>query len=254
MAFNFFLAVFPALLFLFTLIAYIPIDQFHDEIIEVIAVFLPPNAFDLMLGTINDILKNQNAGLLSFGFIAAIYFSSNGFANMISAFDLDVDRKFQRNWFNIRLKSFGLTFLVSIILITTIVVSITMDYSVAYLEGIAWIKSSWLEFSLRFLEYFLVIALVYFIFSSLYYFGSSKVSEWKFFSPGSSLATFLSILTTYGFTLYVENFNSYNKLYGSIGTILVMMVLIYFNSFVVLIGFELNRSIDKAELKLRSEE
>ncbi|MFY0643229.1 MAG: YihY/virulence factor BrkB family protein [Bacteroidia bacterium] len=247
LAFNFFLALFPTIIFLFTLIAYIPIADFHDEIVGILEVFLPPNAFELLLGTINDILKNQNAGLLSFGFIAALYFASNGFANMISAFDLDVDRKFQRNWFNIRLKSFGLTFLVTSLLVTSIVVSISIDYSIWYLAELPWIKSSWIPFILKLVEYVIVIALVYFIFSSLYYFGSSKVSSWKFFSPGSTLATFLSLLTTYAFTLYVENFNSYNKLYGSIGTILVIMVLIFFISFVVLIGFELNKSIDKAD-------
>ncbi len=247
LAFNFFLALFPAIIFLFTLIAYIPIDDFHGEIIAYIDRFLPPSAFDLLIDTINDILKNQNAGLLSFGFVAALYFASNGFANMISAFDLDVDRKFQRNWFNIRLKSFGLMFLVTSILLTTIVVSLTVDYSLVYLEGISWIKYSWIQLAVKVLEFILTVMLVYLIFSSLYYFGSSKVASWKFFSPGSTLATFLALITTYGFTLYVENFNSYNKLYGSIGTILMIMVLFFFNSFVVLIGFELNKSIDKVE-------
>lgn len=247
LAFNFFLALFPTIIFLFTLIAYIPIADFHGEIIAYISHFLPPNAFDLMQDTINDILKNQNAGLLSFGFIAAMYFASNGFANMISAFDLDVDRKFQRNWFNIRLKSLAITFLVTVILVTVAVLSLTINYSLVYLEKFSWINDDYIAFALRSIEYVSTILLVYLVYSALYYFGSSKVSSWKFFSPGSTLATFLSLVTTYGFTLYVENFNSYNKLYGSIGTILVIMVLIFFNSFVVLIGFELNKSIDKVE-------
>lgn len=247
LAFNFFLALFPTIIFLFTLIAYIPVADFHDQILTIVERFLPPSAFELLLETIQDILKNQNAGLLSFGFIAALYFASNGFANMISAFDLDVDRKYQRNWFNIRLKAFGLTFLVTSILLTVIVVSISINYSIVYVEKIRWIQHEWISAGLKFMEYGLTFLLVYLIFSSCYYFGSSKVAKWKFFSPGSTLATILSLITTYGFTLYVENFNSYNKLYGSIGTILVIMVLIFFNCFVVLIGFELNKSIDKVE-------
>ncbi|MBR9859611.1 YihY/virulence factor BrkB family protein [bacterium] len=247
LAFNFFIAVFPAIIFLFTLIAYIPIDDFHDEIILWIQKFLPPTAFEFMLTTIEDILKNQNAGLLSFGFIAAIYFSSNGFANMMSAFDANTERKYQRNWLNIRMKSIGLTILVVSILITTIVLSLTFSYGISFLEDFDWIKASFLQVVLKVLEYVLTITLVYLVFSALYYFGSSKVSQWRFFSAGSTLATVLCLITTYGFTIYVENFNSYNKLYGSIGTLLMLLFLFYFVSFVVLIGFELNRSIDKVE-------
>jgi membrane protein len=99
---------------------------------------------------------------------------------------------------------------------------------------------------LKIAEYSLTVFLIYFTFSSIYFFGSNKGSEWLFFSAGSTVATILSIVSTYGFRLYVENFDSYNKLYGSVGTLLVLMILIYVNSFVVLIGFELNRSIDKA--------
>lgn len=247
LAFNFFLAIFPAIIFLFTLVAYIPIKDMHGQILQFIEAFLPPNAFELVLETITDILNNQNAGLLSFGFIAALYFSSNGFANMISAFDEEEDKKFKRNWFDIRLKSFGLSFLVVSILVSVITVSLTVNYTLGYLGQISWVENHWIEWGLIALNYFLTIMLVYLIFSSLYYFGSSKTAKWKFFSAGSTVATVLSILTTYGFTLYVENFNSYNKLYGSIGTILVLMILIYFNCFVVLIGFELNKSIDKVE-------
>ena len=99
---------------------------------------------------------------------------------------------------------------------------------------------------LNIIEFTLTVALVYFIFSSLYFFGSNKGAQWRFFSAGSTVATILSIVSTWGFGIYVENFNSYNKLYGSVGTLLVLMILIYVNCFVVLIGFELNRSIDKA--------
>ena len=108
------------------------------------------------------------------------------------------------------------------------------------------IDDAFTKFALTAIEYILTVSLVYFIFSSLYYFGSNKGSEWRFFSAGSTVATLLSIISTLGFRLYVENFNSYNKLYGSVGTLLVLMILIYVNCFVVLIGFELNRSIDKA--------
>ena len=246
LAFNFFLAIFPLIIFLFTLIPYIPIDNFQEQITTFLERLLPHNAFEFLNETIQDIISNQNAGLLSFGFIAALYFASNGFASMLSAFDIGVDKTLQRNWFDIRLKSTGLLLLVVSILLTTILISITFQFSFNYLEDSTDVSQNVMHLLLKLIEYGLTLLLVYFIFSSLYFFGSDRGTKWRFFSAGSTLATFLSVVTTYGFTKYVENFNSYNKLYGSVGTLLVLMVLIYFNSFVVLIGYELNKSIDKA--------
>jgi membrane protein len=246
LAFNFFIAIFPLIIFLFTLIPYIPIENLEGLITGFIRNFLPTNAFYFVNETITDIVTNQNAGLLSFGFIAALYFSSNGFASMLSAFDTGVESVLQRNWFDIRLKSVILLFLVVSLLITTALLSITFNYGFNFLDGQVTINDNLTKFVLSTIEYILTLSLIYFIFSSLYYFGSNKGSEWRFFSAGSTVATLLSILSTWGFRVYVENFNSYNKLYGSVGTLLVLMILIYVNCFVVLIGFELNRSIDKA--------
>ncbi len=246
LAFNFFIAIFPLIIFLFTLIPYIPIDSFGEQITALLAIFLPDNAYSFMKDTIDDIVNNQNAGLLSFGFVAALYFASTGFANMLSAFEVGIETKLRRSWIATRIKSTGILVLVVSILITTILVSILFQYSIDYIEGKTAVNEAVMRFTLLAVEYFLTVVLVYLIFSSLYYFGSSRATKWRFFSAGSTLATILSILTTYGFTKYVENFNSYNKLYGSVGTLLVLMILIFFNCFVVLIGFELNKSIDKA--------
>lgn len=246
LAFNFFIALFPLIIFLFTLIPYIPVDNLQELITNYINKFLPDNASAFLNETIQDILTNQNAGLLSFGFIAALYFSSNGFASMLSAFDSGVDHNLQRNWFDIRLKSVGLLFLVISILLTTILLSITFNYGLGLIENQVEINDTITTFLLKIVENILNLSLIYFIYSSLYYFGSNRGSEWRFFSAGSTVATVLSIVATFGFSKYVENFNSYNKLYGSVGTLLVLMLLIFFNCFVVLIGFELNRSIDKA--------
>lgn len=254
LAFNFFIALFPLIIFLFTLIPYVPVDNLEMLITEFIQKFLPEKAFEFVNETITDIVTNQNAGLLSFGFIAALYFSSNGFASMLAAFDTGIESKLQRNWFDIRLKSVILLFLVVSLLITTILLSITFNYGVNFLDDQVSINDTFTKFVLNTVEYILTGSLVYFIYSSLYYFGSNKGAEWRFFSAGSTVATLLSIVTTYGFRLYVENFNSYNKLYGSVGTLLVLMILIYVNCFVVLIGFELNRSIDKAGLHSKNSE
>jgi membrane protein len=246
LAFNFFIALFPLIIFLFTLIPYIPVTNLEWLIMNFISKVLPANASDFLSETIRDILTNQNAGLLSFGFIAALYFASNGFASLIAAFDQGVHYKFQRNWFDVRLKSVGLLFLVVILLISTLVLNITFNFGLDLIENNLTLTDSFDILLVQFIEVMLTIALVYFTFSSIYYFGSNKETSWHYFTPGSTVATILSLCTTYGFRVYVENFNSYNKLYGSVGTLLVLMLLIYFNCFVILIGYELNRSIDKA--------
>jgi len=95
-------------------------------------------------------------------------------------------------------------------------------------------------------EWLFIVLFIYALISGLFFYGPSKKRRWAFFSAGSTLATILSVISTYGFMFYVNNFNSYNKLYGSIGTLLVIMFLIYINAMVMLIGFELNVSIDRA--------
>jgi membrane protein len=249
MAFNFFVAIFPTIIFCFTLIAFIPIANFDETLLSFIEQFLPPTSFVFLTEIITDILRNQNSGLLSFGFFAALYFATNAIAGMIEAFDSKLEFKQQRNWFNIRYQSIYITFMLFFLIVVTIGLSLGLDYLIGQLTEIENL-SRWVPKLAKMLNYTLVFLFVYIIFSFLYYFGSSKISHWKFFSPGSTVATILCILTTYGFKSYVVNFNSYNQLYGSIGAVIVILLVFYLNSIVILIGYELNRSIDKARLEV----
>jgi len=247
LSFSFFLALFPAIIFFFTLIAYIPVPDFQKELLEQIVFLMPMNAYDFLITTIDEIINDQNLSLLSFGFILALIFSSNAFTTMMSAFNKYVPDVKKRRWYTERLISIGLTFLMTLALITTIILIIYVQLTLDWVAKKELLNKDLISFSLQAAQYLGMFILVYFIFSSLYFFGSSRISNWRFFSPGSSLASFLSVMATAGFTYYVNSFNSYNKIYGSIGTILVLMMLIYFNSLVLLIGFELNSSIDRAE-------
>ncbi len=249
LAFSFFLALFPAIIFLFTTIAYIPIDSLHDDILSYFKYLLPHNAYETMKSTIADILKRQRGDLLSFGFIAAIFFGSNGFLSMLSAFQKYTPRSFRRSWYMLRLRSIFLTILVALILVVSILLITYLNITLNWLNENDVLKGTYYGTIVQVIEYLSIFILFYLIISSLYYFGSQKNHRWSFFSPGGSVATFLSVLTTFSFAYYVNSFNSYNKLYGSIGTLIALMVLIYFNCIVVLIGFELNSSIDLAEEK-----
>jgi membrane protein len=249
LAFNFFLALFPAIIFFFTLIAYIPIENLHDEILSYLQYILPHNTYATVSSTISDILKRQRGDLLSFGFFAAIFFGSNGFVSMINAFQKYAANEHRRPWYLQRLRSIFLTLLTALILVLSILVVTYLSITFNWLNSKNIIRGAGYEFGIQAFEYISIFVLFYFIISSLYYFGSYRGSGWNFFSPGGTFASILSLLTTFTFAYYVNHFNSYNKLYGSIGTLIALMVLIYFNCIVVLIGFELNSSIDRAEIK-----
>ena len=170
---------------------------------------------------------------------------------MLTAFNKYVPQDEKRVWYLARWRSIWLTILVVLAVLMIVVIITYVNFAIGYLAEKDWVGGQLNYWLLQIFQYVSLLLIVYFVFASLYYFGSAKDTEWNFFSPGSTLATFLGVVTSAGFSFYVNHFDSYNKLYGSIGTIIVLMVLIYFNCIVLLVGFELNSSIDRAEPTLR---
>lgn len=245
-AFSFFLALFPATIFFFTLIAYIPVDNLKDEIFIFISNVTPKNAFEVIQSTLSDILKKRQGGLLSLGFILAMYFSTNGINTLIDSFNNYTDVIETRSGWKQKLAALGLTFYVAFLVILTIVLTTVGNIALDFVHSKDFLGDSLEYYSLVATKLLFTVFFIYVLISGLFYFGPSKKRKWSFFSAGSGLSTILSVISTYGFMFYVNNFNSYNKLYGSIGTLLVVMFLIYINAMVMLIGFELNVSIDRA--------
>jgi membrane protein len=241
LAYSFFIALFPAIIFFFTAIPYLPIKNLDVEIMNQMRFLLPHTVYETLKSTIVDIVRHQRGDLLSLGFISAIFFSSNGFLSMIKAFNRH--KRHKSNPFKDRIRSLILTFLVFLILMVSVTVIVFTTVSVNWIKSKNVIDYSfWTGFYNAF-EFVTLFVLLFLIFSSLYFIGSSLTLRWKFISPGSLLSTVLSFLATELFAYYVNHFDSYNKLYGSIGTIISLMLLIYFNSMIILIGFELNYSI-----------
>lgn len=248
LSFNFFTALFPALIFLLTLIAYLPIKGIKSQFIQQLALILPKKTYEEISSTILEILHKQNSSLLSFGFILTIYFASNSFHLMINTFNRRVAIPQKKSWLHIRGKAVFLTFWMCILIIFFLLL-ITWSFQIeSYMEAHKWPLFSLYSVILTIFEYLLMCALFLFAISSIYFFAPSNHQRWRFFSVGAVFTTVLSILTTFGFSLYVNNFDSYNKVYGSIGAILALMVLIYLNIMIILVGFELNASIDKVEI------
>ncbi|SEN49490.1 membrane protein [bacterium A37T11] len=243
LAYNFMLAVFPGIIFLFTLIPYIPIHNFQDQLLQFISLVLPQNAYLAIESTLEDIVKNQNSSLLSFGFLLALFFSTNGVHSLMVAFNKSSLIPESRSWVRQRFVAVVLTFMLVIALSTGMTIITVTNYVFRYLRhNIGLDRSIWVHI-LDFIRWIIVIGIYFFTVSVLYKFGPASARKWKLFSPGASLATILAILTFWGFSAYINNFNTYNKLYGSIGTLIVIMIWLYLNSLILLIGFELNASI-----------
>lgn len=264
MAFSFFLSLFPSIIVLFTLLPYFSQyllshlpggDNFMTILQREIKLIMPGDAGDMLFITIEDITTQPRAGLLSLGFVLAVIFASNGMVTMMKSFEksyLDTFRK--RNGFQIRQVAIGLTFMLGILLIASVVLIIVGNLLISLLDQ--YIHLDWFSsVSISIMRYLVIIGLFYFVISFIYRFGVSTYRRFSFFSAGTTLATVLSILSSTLFSFYVDNFNTYNKLYGSIGTIIVVMLWIQINAMILLIGFELNASIAvNRDLKLASEE
>ena len=243
LAFSFFLALFPSVIFLFTLIPYIPIEHFRDELFNLMKTLLPKAAFEATEETIIDIINNPRGGLLSFGFISALYFSTNGFNAMINAFNETYHQIETRSPLMQRLVSLLIVIVTTVLLLTAIALIIGTQLTFE-----RFIKRDNVEYYLVFYgQWFILVALCYSFISFNYYMGPKNNKGWRFFSAGSVFATILTIITSILFAYYVNNFGNYNKLYGSIGTLIVIMLWLYINSLILLLGFDLNVSIRRAK-------
>lgn len=244
MAFDFFLALFPSIIVLFTLLAYTPLYENFDMVLaESIEQVMPGKAGNMLFESIQDIATRQRSGLLSFGFLLAIWFASNGMLSMMQGFEKDHHITFrQRTALEKRLIAIQLTFLIGLVLVGAVVFVILgntiMDFVFEY------VKVDFLtKISVFFFRWVVVVLLFYAGFSTIYSYGAATRNRIPFFNPGSLLASFLSIIISWGFSFYVDNFGSYNKLYGSIGTLIVLMVWMQLNCMILLIGFEVNAGV-----------
>jgi membrane protein len=248
-AFNLLMALLPASIFLFTLIPFIPIPNFQSEVIRLFENILPSNAFNFLEVTIIDIVTHKSGGLLLFMFLATILFSTNGIHAVINAFVVSAHSFKTRSWINQRKISIVLLLIVVFMISVAGFLVIFGKIAVNRLVEIHLIERNLVIYLLIFLKWILIILLLFLAISFLYYLAPAKRTDFRFFSPGSTLATFLFILTSLGFSAFVNTFGQYNRLYGSLGTLMVVLIWLYLNSIAILIGFELNVSILAARVE-----
>ncbi|HEY9196490.1 MAG TPA: YihY/virulence factor BrkB family protein [Mucilaginibacter sp.] len=251
LAYSFMLAVFPATIFLFTLIPYVPIKHFQGGLLTILASIMPTQAYLAFRGTIIDIVKNGNAKLLSFGFLSTMYFATNGVINLMKAFNKSSLITDRRSWLKRRMVALGITIAIMMALFICIAIMIAGQAVITFIKNHVDSDSHFWIYPVALFKWMIIVLIIFVSVGFLYRYGPAHKKRWNFVNPGSVLATALAVLTSLGFSYYINNFSSYNKVYGSIGTLIVVMLWMYLNSLILLIGFELNASVELSKRNLR---
>ncbi|RED99828.1 YihY/virulence factor BrkB family protein [Marinoscillum furvescens] len=248
-AFNFTLSLFPAIIFLFALIPFI--HEFipsvsQGEILHFLQDILPKSVFDVTATTIYDTVQIRREGLMSFGVLFALFLATNGVNSLMKTFNMSYKTVENRSFIKTRWIALLLTLLLAFALIMAIVLLLVGQIVLNWLIDIGILSEDFLYYLIIVLRFVVIFIAFYLAIASIYYWGPAIHDKWRFFSMGSILATLLCVLVSFGFSLYVANFGTYNKVYGSIGTIIALMVWQWLMSFILLLGFEFNASMDRA--------
>jgi membrane protein len=244
-AFSFFMALFPFILFLLNLIPYLPIEPYH--FVEFIEDVLPKDTASFFMPVILDIIDNPRGGLLSFVFLLTIFLMTNGVNAIFSSFEYSYHVTINRSFFKQYFVALLVSIFLALLLLLTIVIIVFSERFIWELNNEEYLNNAifWVET----IRNVIFIILIYLVIAILYYFGIKEGRSIRFFSIGAFVTTLLFIMTTYLFGIYITNFSNYNELYGSIGALLILMLYIWINSNLLLLGFELNATLKTLRLK-----
>ncbi len=250
-AFHIALASLPLIIYFFTLIPYIPIPNFQEGVLSMAESILPSNAYGLLENTLRDMFIKRKA-LQLLGILIALYFATNAINVLIVAFNNTYHAIETRSWIERRAIAAFLVIIMFFLIATAVSLILFSRSAINLLDSKEIIQKAFTLYLFRIGKWIVIIAMIYSALSFLYWLGPSRKMKWKFYSAGSSLASVLVILTSLIFSSIINNFGQFNKFYGSIGTLMVILLWLYFNSIALLIGFELNASIKGAKLEMDS--
>lgn len=248
-AYNFFLALIPLILFLFTLIPYVTTTNYQGELLELLNEVIPSNIFSMVQSTLVEIISRPKSGLLSLGFLMAIYFATNGVDAILEGFNQSYHRIKTWPWWKQKFYAFLLMTVISLLGFISMFFLTSGKLIVNTLAKFEIITGNFSLFLLLVTQWVVIIGNLVLSVSILYYFGQRKENKehYRFFSAGAILSSGLFIVGGLLLKSYFENFSNYNVLYGSIGSLIILLVWLFYNSLIILIGFELNTSIRRSK-------
>ena len=244
---SFFLSLFPFLLFLLNLIPFIPIEEFDLLFYEFIDSSLPRQSAIFFQNIYNDISSTPRGGLLSTAFVLSLLLMTNGVNAIFSGFSKSYYVTLNRSFIRQYIVALGVSLIVASLLFITIIITLYFSYLLENLKNRGMVQDTVILLELG--KYGFFILMIFLMVSTLFYYGTKEGRMQRFFSPGAFLTTFLIIIATYLFGIYLDNFSNYNQLYGSIGAMLILMVYTWLNANLLLLGFELNASLTKLKNK-----
>jgi len=255
MAFSYTIALFPLLLFLLNLVPYLQ-DFFPmvttANILSFVQGIMPADVYVTIESTLLDIVSKPRQSLLSLGFFFALFASTQGVVSMMNSFNSVYKTKENRSWLSARAIAISIVLALVVTILVASSVMIIGGFWIAKLEDTQLFSSDFVIFLFNSLKFLILLAVFYVTSAFIFRFAPAIHDKWHFFSTGAKLAGLLITISFYGFIFYLENFASYNKLYGSIGTIIALMLWLYLTSVIVLVCFEVNVSFDLAEEKQRN--
>ena len=232
-SFRFFIALFPTLIFLLSLIPYLPIDGVKENLLVMSAELMPTVIYGVFETTVNGLFTRRYNALLSIGFVLSIYYASSGINTLLTAFSQSYQIKLQNSYIKQQILSLGIFLLIILIFLSAIALSIFGNYLASHLQ------SSGIVFLLDVFQILLQVLFVTFGIAILYHYGNPHTHKFKLINAGNLFATIVIFLATKGLSFYFSNFNVYNKIYGSIGSLLISLIWLNVVSYVLIIGFEL---------------
>ncbi|MVT09232.1 YihY/virulence factor BrkB family protein [Chitinophaga tropicalis] len=243
-SFNFLLAIPPFFIFLFTLVPYIPMKNVEATLYELAEDVTPNyNTYIIVRDMIHDFLYTHRNGLLSVAFLMGFFASSNAVMGLVRSFNKKLPGFRRRKWWQKRLMALKLTAILVFLLLLTVILIIAQGRVLSFIFDYMGITDKRILSIAVVTRWLLIVLLFFSMLSVIYRFVPATVKKWKFITAGSIFATVMMIVVTILFSFFVNNFANYNKIYGSVGTILILMLSVYFYSFILLVGFELNASI-----------
>jgi len=242
-AFSFFMALFPFALFILNLIPFIPIEGFQTDFLEFVKDGVPPNTYDAIFNIINDILNNSHSGLLSTGFLLSVFLMSNGLNAILGGFESSRHVVYKRGFLHQYLIALTLSLVLSMLLLITVAAIVIFEVFIQKTMIQDVLSDSIPIIILS--RYAFIILMILTTISILFRYGTIKKNKQPLITIGSVFTTILVLISSYFFGIWVIKFSKYNELYGSIGTLLIMMFYIWINCMVLLVGFELNSIISK---------
>ncbi|HUF93135.1 MAG TPA: YhjD/YihY/BrkB family envelope integrity protein [Candidatus Limnocylindria bacterium] len=245
LAYYFVFALFPALLFLTSLLGLLPIPGLMDRLLEYMSRALPGDAASVLQKTLTEVITGAKTSLLSFGALAALWAGSNGMASIMTALNIVYDAEESRPFWKRKLLALGLTFGFALFILTALVLMVFGPKLGAMVAG--WVGLGQVfEIAWNIISIPLVMSLVAVGIALVYYFAPNVEQKWQWVTPGSVVALVIWLAMSAGLRYYVSNFGNYNATYGSIGGVILLMLWLYLSGVVLLLGAEVNSEIEHA--------